>query len=67
MIFVDFYECIVFKFVDGGDGNMIVMEMLNYMFFYGVYYCGVVGWMIGECGGVLLKEVLIVFLCDYYF
>ncbi len=29
----DFHERIAFKFVDGGDGNMTAMEMLNHMLF----------------------------------
>ena len=56
----DFHERIAFKFVDGGDGNMTAMEMLNHMLFHGAYHRGAVGWMIGECGGVPPKEVLTV-------
>ncbi|MCY3254500.1 diguanylate cyclase, partial [Acinetobacter baumannii] len=48
----DFHERIAFKFVDGGDGYMTAMEMLNHMLFHGAYHRGAVGWMIGECGGV---------------
>lgn len=48
----DFHERIAFKFVDGGDGNMTAMEMLNHMLFHGAYHRGAVDWMIGECGGV---------------
>ena len=62
----DFHERIAFKFVDGGDGNMTAMEMLNHMLFHGAYHRGAVGWMIGECGGVPPKEVLTVFLRDHH-
>ncbi len=34
----DFHERIAFKFVDGGDGNMTAMEMLNHMLFHGAYH-----------------------------
>jgi hypothetical protein len=30
----DFHERIAFKFVDGGDGNMTAMEMLNHMLLF---------------------------------
>ena len=62
----DFHERIAFTFVDGGDGNMTAMEMLNHMLFHGAYHRGAVGWMIGECGGVPPKEVLTVFLRDHH-
>ncbi len=34
MTHADFHERIAFKFVDGGDGNMNAMEMLNHMLFH---------------------------------
>lgn len=57
---------IAFTFVDGGQGEMSAMEMLNHLLFHGAYHRGAVGWLIGECGGVPPKEVLTVFLRDHH-
>jgi len=56
---------IAFTFVDGGQGEMSAMEMLNHLLFHGAYHRGAVGWLIGECDGVPPKEVLTVFLRDH--
>ncbi|WP_244267191.1 hypothetical protein [Sodalis-like endosymbiont of Proechinophthirus fluctus] len=61
----DLGETIKFIFVDDGNGEMTVVEMLNYMFFHGTYYLGTVGWRVSECGAVLSKDVLTVLLKDH--
>ncbi|MDU3074942.1 MAG: DinB family protein [Mixta calida] len=61
----DLDETIKFSFVDGGEGEMTAMDMLNHMFFHGTYHRGAVGWLIGECGGTPPKDVLTVFLRDH--
>ncbi len=61
----DLDETIKFSFVDGGEGEMTAMDMLNHMLFHGTYHRGAVGWLIGECGGTPPKDVLTVFLRDH--
>lgn len=65
MIPVDLGETIKFSFVDGGDGEMTAIDMLNHMLFHGTYHRGAVGWLVSECGGIPPKDVLTVFLRDY--
>lgn len=61
----DLGETIKFSFVDGGNGEMTAVDMLNHMLFHGTYHRGAVGWLISECGGVPPKDVLTVFLRDH--
>lgn len=60
-----FNETIKFTFVDGGNGEMTAIDMLNHMLFHGTYHRGAVGWLISECGGTPPKDVLTVFLRDH--
>ncbi|MDF7759738.1 DinB family protein [Kosakonia cowanii] len=62
----DLEKVITFRFVDGGDGEMRAIDMLNHVLFHGTYHRGAVGWMISECGGVAPKDVLTVFLRDHH-
>lgn len=62
---VDLEETIKFRFVDGGEGEMTAIDMLNHILFHGTYHRGAVGWLISECGGVPPKDVLTVFLRDH--
>lgn len=59
-------EIITFTFVDGGEGEMRVSEMLDHILFHGTYHRGAVGWMLSECGSVPPKDVLTVFLRDHH-
>ncbi|ERK05835.1 hypothetical protein L579_3138 [Pantoea sp. AS-PWVM4] len=61
----DFAETINFRFVDGGDGEMKAIDMINHVLFHGTYHRGAVGWLISECGGVPPKDVMTVFLRDH--
>lgn len=61
----DLGETIKFSFVDGGEGEMTAIDMLNHMLFHGTYHRGAIGWLISECGGVPPKDVLTVFLRDH--
>lgn len=65
MTSADLGATITFNFVDGGNGAMTAMEMLNPMLFHGTYHRGAVGWLVSECGAVPPKEVLTVFLRDH--
>lgn len=58
-------ETVQFSFVDGGNGEMTVIDMLNHMLFHGTYHRGAIGWLISECGAVPPKDVLTVFLRDH--
>lgn len=58
-------KTIKFSFVDGGNGEMSAVDMLNHMLFHGTYHRGAVGWLISECGGTPPKDVLTVFLRDH--
>lgn len=58
-------ETIKFRFVDGGDGEMKAIDMLNHVLFHGTYHRGAVGWLVSECGGTPAKDVLTVFLRDH--
>ncbi|WP_337021773.1 DinB family protein [Pantoea anthophila] len=61
----DLEETITFRFVDGGEGRMRAVDMLNHMLLHGSYHRGATGWLISECGGVPPKDVLTVFLRDH--
>ncbi len=58
-------QVISFRFVDGGDGQMRLIDMLNHVLFHGAYHRGVVGWLISGCGETAPKDVLTVFLRDH--
>lgn len=62
----DLGKTIKFSFVDGGEGEMTAIDMLNHMLFHGTYHRGAVGWLVSECGGVAPKDVLTVFLRDHH-
>ncbi|PZL94817.1 diguanylate cyclase [Pantoea graminicola] len=62
----DAARIINFTFIDGGNGEMRVSEMLDHVLFHGTYHRGAVGWLIAECGGVPPKDVLTVFLRDHH-
>ena len=61
----DFGKVIRFTFVDGGEGEMRLTDMVNHILFHGTYHRGAVGWLIQSSGGVAPKDVLTVFLRDY--
>ena len=61
----DFAETINFRFVDGVDGEMKAIDMINHVLFNGTYHRGAVGWLISECGGISPKDVMTVFLRDH--
>lgn len=56
---------IQFRFVDGSDGDMKAVDMLNHALFHGAYHRGTVGWVISESGIIPSKDVLTVFLRDH--
>lgn len=60
-----FTEVIRFQFVDGGEGEMASLDMINHVLFHGTYHRGAVGWLISECGGTPPRDVLTVFLRDH--
>lgn len=60
----EFGKVIRFTFVDGGEGEMRLMDMVNHILFHGTYHRGAVGWLIQSSGGVAPKDVLTVFLRD---
>lgn len=61
----DLAEVIRFQFVDGGEGQMKSVDMINHVLFHGIYHRGAVGWLISECGGIPPKDVVTVFLRDH--
>lgn len=61
----DFAKVIRFQFVDGGEGQMKSLDMINHVLFHGTYHRGAVGWLISECGGIPPKDVVTVFLRDH--
>ena len=61
----DFAKVIRFQFVDGGEGQMKLLDMINHVLFHGTYHRGAVGWLISECGGIPPKDVVTVFLRDH--
>lgn len=61
----DLAEVIRFQFVDGGEGQMKPLDMINHVLFHGTYHRGAVGWLISECGGIPPKDVVTVFLRDH--
>ncbi|MBS0847565.1 DinB family protein [Citrobacter sp. JGM124] len=61
----DLEKTITFTFVDGGNGEMTAIDMLNHVLFHGAYHRGAIGWLISECGAVPPKDVLTVFLRDH--
>ncbi len=61
----EFGKVIRFTFVDGGEGEMQLMDMVNHILFHGTYHRGAVGWLIQSSGGIAPKDVLTVFLRDY--
>lgn len=61
----DFAKVIRFQFVDGGEGQMKLLDMINHVLFDGTYHRGAVGWLISECGGIPPKDVVTVFLRDH--
>lgn len=65
MAAADFSETIKFRFVDGGDGEMKTIDMLNHVLFHGTYHRGAVGWLLSETGITPPKDVLTVFLRDH--
>lgn len=62
---VDLAKTIKFQFVDGGSGEMKVIDMLNHVLFHGAYHRGAVGWLLSESGVTPPKDVLTVFLRDH--
>ncbi len=65
MIPADLEETIKFQFVDGGQGEMKAVDMLNHVLFHGTYHRGAVGWLLSESGITPPKDVLTVFLRDH--
>ena len=63
---VDLTEIITFRFVDGGRGEMSVIDMLNHVLFHGTYHRGAVGWLLSQSGATPPKDVLTVFLRDHH-
>ncbi|WP_347113049.1 DinB family protein [Leclercia sp. S52] len=61
----DLVEAIKFQFVDGGQGEMKAVDMLNHVLFHGAYHRGAVGWLLSESGITPPKDVLTVFLRDH--
>ncbi|QGY31975.1 DinB family protein [Pantoea cypripedii] len=61
----DLAATIKFQFVDGGEGEMKAVDMLNHVLFHGTYHRGAVGWLLSECGVTPPKDVLTVFLRDH--
>ncbi|MBT0723381.1 diguanylate cyclase [Rosenbergiella sp. S61] len=56
---------ILFTFVDGGQGSMSAVEMVEHILHHSSYHRGAVGWLISQAGGVAPKDVLSVFLRDH--
>ncbi|MFC0227955.1 DinB family protein [Serratia aquatilis] len=54
-----------FTFVDGGQGKMKAIDMLNHVSHHGTYHRGAVGWLLSECKVTPPKDVLTVFLRDH--
>ena len=61
----DLTNIIEFKFVDGSNGKMKVIDMLNHILFHGTYHRGAVGWLLSESDITPPKDVLTVFLRDH--
>lgn len=62
----DLTETIKFRFVDGGEGQMQAVDMLNHVLFHGTYHRGAVGWLLSECGVTPPKDVITVFLRNHH-
>ena len=56
---------ITFNFVEGGQGSMSGIEMVEHMLHHSSYHRGAVGWLIAQAGGIPPKDVLTVFLRDH--
>lgn len=63
---VDLTKIITFRFVDGGLGEMSVIDMLNHVLLHGTYHRGAVGWLLSQSGVTPPKDVLTVFLRDHH-
>ena len=61
----DLAETIKFQFVDGGQGEMKAVDMLNHVLFHGTYHRGAVGWLLSESNVTPPKDVVSVFLRDH--
>ncbi|MDF7662190.1 DinB family protein [Erwiniaceae bacterium L1_54_6] len=61
----DLATTIKFQFVDGGEGEMKAVDMLNHVLLHGTYHRGAVGWLLSECGVTPPKDVLTVFLREH--
>jgi len=65
MIPADLAETIKFQFVDGGQGEMKAVDMLNHVLFHGTYHWGAVGWLLSESNVTPPQDVVSVFLRDH--
>lgn len=58
-------DTVHFRFVDGGAGEMKIIDMLNHVLFHGAYHRGAVGWLLSEAKQTPPKDVMTVFLRDH--